>query len=307
MGDIMKRWSIALTGLLLAATLAGCGSQKVVATTNGGNITEPAYYSSLKETPSGQQVLQQMILSKVLEKQYGDKVSQTAVNQLFNQTKAQYGSSFNRVLSQGGITQSSYKSDIRFRLLFKEAVKANIKITDAQLKKQFKHYEPKVTVAHILVANKTTAQKIITQLSDTKPANREKTFTQLAKRYSTDTVTKNKGGKRAQFDSTDTTLDSAFKQAAFKLKTDDYTTVPVKTQYGYHVILMLNNPGKGTVKDHKAALTAQIVNQEVNNSEVTHEVIAKVLKKGDVSIKDSQLKQVLSDYMSSSSSNASSK
>lgn len=33
-----------------------------------------------------------------------------------------------------GITQSSYKSDIRFRLLFKEAVKANIKITDAQLK-----------------------------------------------------------------------------------------------------------------------------------------------------------------------------
>lgn len=176
-----------------------------------------------------------------------------------------------------------------------------------QLKKQFKHYEPKVTVAHILVANKTTAQKIITQLSDTKPANREKTFTQLAKRYSTDTVTKNKGGKLAQFDSTDTTLDSAFKQAAFKLKTDDYTTVPVKTQYGYHVILMLNNPGKGTVKDHKAALTAQIVNQEVNNSEVTHEVIAKVLKKGDVSIKDSQLKQVLSDYMSSSSSNASSK
>lgn len=99
----MKKWSIALTGLLLAATLAGCGSQKVIATTNGGNITEPAYYSSLKETPSGQQVLQQMILSKVLEKQYGDKVSQAAVNQLFNQTKAQYGSSFNRVLSQGGL------------------------------------------------------------------------------------------------------------------------------------------------------------------------------------------------------------
>lgn len=64
----MKKWSIALTGLLLAATLASCGSQKVVATTNGGNITEPAYYSSLKETPSGQQVLQQMILSKVLKK-----------------------------------------------------------------------------------------------------------------------------------------------------------------------------------------------------------------------------------------------
>lgn len=305
--DIMKKWSIALTGLLLSATLAGCGSQKVVATTNGGNITEPAYYSSLKETPSGQQVLQQMILSKVLEKQYGDKVSQAAVNKLFNQTKAQYGSSFNSVLSQGGITQSSYKSDIRFRLLFKEAVKANIKITDAQLKKQFKHYEPKVTVAHILVANKATAQKIIARLSDTKLANREKAFTQLAKRYSTDSVTKNKGGKLAQFDSTDTTLDSAFKQAAFKLKTDDYTTSPVKTQYGYHVILMLNNPGKGTVKDHKAALTAQIVNQEVNNSEVTHAVIAKVLKKGDVSIKDSQLKNVLSDYMSSSSSSASSK
>jgi len=38
------------------------------------------------------------------------------------------------------------------------------------------------------------------------------------------------------------------------------------------------------------------------DSTVLHNVVAKVLKKGNVSIKDSDLKNILSDYLSSSSS-----
>src|SRR5699024_11657387 len=58
-------------------------------------------------------------------------------------------------------------------------------------------------------------------------------------------------GKLSAFDSTDTSLDSTFKKAAFKLKTGEYTATPVKTQYGYHVILMLKNPGKGTRSEER--------------------------------------------------------
>ena len=43
-------------------------------------------------------------------------------------------------------------------------------------------------------------------------------------------------------------LDSSFKTAAFKLKTGEITTTPVKTQYGYHVIKMIKHPAKGTLK-----------------------------------------------------------
>lgn len=297
----MKKWFIAFAGLLLTVTLAGCGSQ-TVATTNGGKITESAYYSSLKGTSSGKQVLQQMILNKVLEKQYGSKVSKSAVTKQFDTYKAQYGSSFKSVLAQSGMTESSLKTEIRSNLLLKEAVKDNVKVTDAQLKKQFKSYQPKVTVAHILVSKKSTAESIISDLKDTKKSNLTSEFTKLAKKDSTDTATKNKGGKLSAFDSTDTSLDATFKKAAFKLSTDEYTTTPVKTQYGYHVILMLNNPGKGTLKEHKAELTKQIINNDMNDSTVLHNVVAKVLKKGNVSIKDNDLKNILSDYLSSSSS-----
>ncbi|WP_395323036.1 peptidylprolyl isomerase PrsA [Levilactobacillus parabrevis] len=297
----MKKWFIALAGLLLTVTLAGCGNQ-TVATTSGGKITESAYYSSLKGTSSGKQVLQQMILNKVLEKQYGSKVKKSAVTKQFNTYKAQYGSSFKSVLAQSGMTESSLKTEIRSNLLLKEAVKDNVTVTDAQYKKQFKSYEPEVTVAHILVSKKSTANTVINDLKDTKKSDMTSEFTKLAKKYSTDTATKNKGGKLSAFDSTDTSLDSTFKKAAFKLKTGEYTATPVKTQYGYHVILMLKNPGKGTMNQHKAELKKQIIDNDMNDSTVLHNVVAKVLKKGDVSIKDNDLKNILSDYLSSSKS-----
>ncbi len=296
----MKKWLIALAGVMLSLTLAACGS-KTVATTSGGKITEDQFYSSLKNTSSGKQVLQQMILNKVLDKQFGSKVKDSAVTTQYNDYKKQYGSSFNSVLSQSGMTASQLKQQIRSNLLLKEAVKADTKVTDAQLKQQFKGYQPKVTVSHILVSKKSTADTVIKQLKS------GKSFASLAKKYSTDSATKNKGGKLAPFDNTDTQLDGTFKKAAFKLKTNQYTTTPVKTSYGYHVIKMDNNPGKGTYKQHESELKNQIYDKRMNDSATLKSVVSKVLKKGNVSIKDSQLQNVLADYLTSSSSSKVSK
>ncbi len=148
---------------MLCLTLAACGS-KTVATTSGGKITEDQFYSSLKNTSSGKQVLQQMILNKVLQKQFGSKVKDSDVTKQYNNYKKQYGSSFNSVLQQSGMTASQLKQQIRSNLLLKEAVKADTKVTDAQLKNQFKSYQPKVTVSHILVSKKSTAETVIKQL-----------------------------------------------------------------------------------------------------------------------------------------------
>lgn len=290
----MKKWLVALAGVLMSFTLVACGS-KSVATTNGGKVTESEYYSSLKNTSSGKQVLQQMILNKVLEKEYGDKVKASAVNKEFNNYKKQYGSSFDSVLQQNGTTAAQLKKDIRSNLLLKEAVRANTKFTDAKMEKQFKTFQPKVTVNAILVEKESTAKDVIKQLDD------KKSFSSLAKKYSTDTATKNKGGRQEAFDNTNTTLDSSFKTAAFKLKNGEYTKTPVKTQYGYYVIQMVNHPAKGKWQDHKAELKDQIVDSEMNNSDTLHSVVSKVLKKGNVHIEDKDLNDVLSDYISSSS------
>lgn len=290
----MKKWLIVLAGVLMSFTLAACGS-KSVATTNGGKITESAYYSSLKGTSSGEQVLQQMILNKVLEKQYGKKVKESAVNKDFNKYKKQYGSSFNAVLQQNGMTASQLKDSIRSNLLLQQAVRDNTKFTDAQLKAQFKSYQPKVTVNQILVSKKSTAETVIKQLKA------GKSFSSLAKKYSTDTATKNKGGRISAFDNTNTSLDSNFKKAAFKLKNGDYTKTPVKTQYGYQVIQMVNHPAKGTYKDHESELKTQLVDKRLADSDTLHSVVSKVLKKGKVTIQDKDLQNILSDYLSSSS------
>lgn len=299
----MKKWLVILAGVALMVPLAACGN-KAVATTSGGKITESAYYSSLKSTSSGKQVLQQMILNKVLEKQYGDDVSKAAVTKEYNTYKSQYGTSFSTVLSQNSMTTSSLKEEIRSNLLLKEAVKDHTKITQKAINKQWKSFEPKVQTAEILVAKKSTAQDIIDTLNSTS-GNKLKAFNKLAKSKSTDTSNKSTGGVVSAFDNTDTSLASAYKKAAFKLKTGEYTTSPVKTSSGYQVIYMIKNPGKGTEKQHTADLKEQIITEDMSNSTKLHSVVTKVLKKGNVSIKDSDLKNILDDYLSTSSSSTS--
>ncbi|MCP6645944.1 peptidylprolyl isomerase, partial [Klebsiella pneumoniae] len=78
------------------------------------------------------------------------------------------------------------------------------------------------------------------------------------KKYSTDTTTKNDGGKLSAFDNTNTSYSSKFLTAAFKLKNGEYTTSAVKTSNGYEIIRMIKNPGKGKMSDHTADLKKQI-------------------------------------------------
>jgi foldase protein PrsA len=293
-----------IAGLALALPLAACGN-KAVATTSGGKITESEYYSSMKQTSNGQQVLQQMILDKVLEKQYGSKVSTSEVNAEYNTYKKEYGSSFSTVLSQQGLTTKSFKQQIRSNLLLKAAVRNYSTFSNSALKKQWKKYEPKVETAEILVGSEETAQSIIDTLNNTS-GSKLKEFKKLAKSKSTDTTTKSNGGVLAAFDNTDTSLPSAYRKAAFALKTGEYTTSPVKTDNGYYVIYMIKHPAKGKYSSHISDLKDQIVTQNLNDSTFLHNVVSKVLKKGNVSIKDSDLKNILDDYLTSSSSSTTS-
>lgn len=292
-----------VAGLALALPLAACGN-KAVATTSGGKITQSEYYSSMKSTANGKQVLQQMILDKVLEKEYGKQVPDAQVNQQYNSYKKQYGSSFSAVLSQQGLTEKSFKQQLRSNLLLKAAVRASSTFSNAALNKQWKSYEPQVQTAEILVGSESDAQNIIDTLNNAS-GNKLKEFKKLAKQKSTDTSTKDNGGIVPAFDNTDTQLPSAYKKAAFKLKTGEYTTEPVKTDNGYYVIYMIKHPAKGTKANRINALKDQIVTENMNNQTFLHKVVAKALKQGNVSIKDQDMKNILADYLNPSGASSS--
>lgn len=300
----MKKWLVALAGVLLTFTLAGCGNS-TVATTSGGKVTESAYYDSLKKTSSGTSILQQMILNKVLEKEYGKDVSDKEVTKQYDTYKAQYGSSFSSVLSQNSMTKSSFKAELRSNLLLKAAVKDYSDLSASAVDKQWEAYQPTITVQRIQVAKESDAKDIIKQLDEQKTAKKlTDKFTALAKSKSTDTTSASTGGTLSPFNNTDTTLTAEFKKAAFDLKQGKYTTTPVKTASGYDVILSVKNAGKGKKADHTSDLKEQIVTETMADSTKLQKIVGKVLKKGNVSIKDKDLKDVLSSYLSSSSSSS---
>ncbi|WP_125590421.1 peptidylprolyl isomerase PrsA [Companilactobacillus jidongensis] len=297
MNKRLTKWVLALAGLLMVTVVAGCSGNKTVATLKGSKITEEQYYKEMKSSSSGKQTLQTMIITDALENQYGKDVSTKQVNKEYNKYKSQYGSSFSSILSQNGMTTAQFKKNIRTNLLTKVALKKNKSVSNAQLKKEWKSYQPKITVSQILVAKKATATDIITKLQNGED------FAKLAKKYSTDSATKDNGGKMAAFDNDSTSVDSDFKTAAYKLaKVGDYTAEPVKTSYGYSIIKLDKKPSKGKMSDHTAELKSKIYASWMQDSTVMQKVISKVLKKADVSIKDSDLKDVLSGYVSSSSS-----
>ncbi|MCD2256644.1 peptidylprolyl isomerase PrsA [Agrilactobacillus fermenti] len=296
-----KKLLLAVAGIMLVLVAAGCSNNSTVATTKGGKITKDEFYNEMKKSQAGKSTLQTMIITKVLEDQYGSKVSDKQVNQQYNKYKDQYGSSFSSILQQNGLTASGLKKNIRTNLLTEAALKANKQVTNSDLKTQWKSYQPKVTVQHILVAKEDDAKDIINQL------NNGAKFDDLAKKSSTDSSTKNNGGKLPAFDNTDSSLPSAFKQAAFKLKNGEITQTPVKTDTGYDVIKMVKNPGKGKMSDHTAELKNQVYAKWMQDSTVMQSVLSKVLKRGDISIKDNDLKDVLAGYLSSSNSSSSAK
>ena len=284
---------VAVAGVALStAACSNSGSNATVASYKGGKITQQQYYDEMKKSQAGKSALANMIINRALEQQYGKYVSSKKVDKQYNNYKKQYGSQFSAVLQQNGMTASAFKQNLKTNLLSEQALKHIKKVSKKQEQQAWKNYQPKITVQHILVAKKSTAESIIKQLKD------GKSFKSLAKKYSLDTATKNKAGKLPAFDSTDNTLDSSFKSAAFKLKNGEVTSTPVKSQSGYHVIKMINRPAKGKFADHKKAIDDQIYASMAQDQATMKDVIATVLKRADVSIKDNDLKDVLSAYVS---------
>ncbi|GAA0037962.1 peptidylprolyl isomerase PrsA [Lactobacillus amylovorus] len=298
MKSYMKKIAAVVAVAGVALSTAACsngGSNSTVASYKGGKITQQQYYDEMKKSQAGKSTLANMIINRALEQQYGKYVSSKKVDKQYNNYKKQYGSQFSAVLQQNGMTASSFKENLKTNLLSEQALKHIKKISKKQEQQAWKSYQPKVTVQHILVAKKSTAQSIIKQLKD------GKSFKSLAKKYSLDTATKNKAGKLPAFDSTDNTLDSSFKNAAFKLKTGEVTSAPVKSQSGYHVIKMISHPAKGKFADHKKTIDDEIYASMVQDQATMKDVISTVLKRADVSIKDSDLKDVLASYVSTTS------
>ncbi|MGV3185045.1 peptidylprolyl isomerase [Weissella paramesenteroides] len=269
----------------------GIGPKSLV-TTDAGNVSQAEYYKKLKSSPEGQKELANMIIQKVLDKKYGDKVSKKSIESQYNDAKSQYGSQFSQVLSQNGMTEDSFRDSLRIQALEKQAVIADKHYSNKQLHKAYKEYQPKVSVSVMLTSSEDDAKKIIAQL------DKGGDFAKLAKEKSIDTNTKKNGGKMTSFDSTDTNLEDDFKTAAFKLKKGEYTKTPVKStsSQGYFIIKMNSKSDKKSFSALKSKMKSILVEKTMSDTTEVQAIVGEELGKANVNIKDSTLQNVLSTY-----------
>jgi peptidyl-prolyl cis-trans isomerase C len=120
--------------------------------------------------------------------------------------------------------------------------------------------QQEVHARHILVKTEAEANSIINQL------NKGADFATLAKKYSTDPGAAS-GGDLGYFTRDD--MVPAFAAAAFALQPGQYTKTPVKTQFGWHVILVVD-------RRVKAPPTFEQARQEVSHKLARDIVQAKV-------------------------------
>ncbi|QUP63381.1 peptidylprolyl isomerase PEB4 [Campylobacter jejuni] len=136
--------------------------------------------------------------------------------------------------------------------VYQEKILNTIKIDAAKVKAFYdqnkdKYVKPaRVQAKHILVATEKEAKDIINELKGLKGKELDAKFSELAKEKSIDPGSKNQGGELGWFDQS--TMVKPFTDAAFALKNGTITTTPVKTNFGYHVILKENSQAKGQIK-----------------------------------------------------------
>jgi parvulin-like peptidyl-prolyl isomerase len=94
---------------------------------------------------------------------------------------------------------------------------------------------PQVKARHILVKDKATAEKLINELKGLKGKALEEKFAELAKKYSVG-PSKVQGGELGWFDPK--SMVPEFAEAVKNLKPGQMTLQPVKTRFGYHIILV---------------------------------------------------------------------
>ena len=321
-----------LIALLILGCTAGCG--KVPKLSNGKeavvsfedtkiSISADDLYNEIKEKYALSSLID-MIDNSILLKEYpkSDSDAKKYADEQLESSKKYYvdddgkydEKSLLSALSQyyGISSLDGFKEMLKLTYYRNKAVDdyAKNSITDKQVQKYYdEEYVGDISCKHILIAPKTTdsmsdaekkkaeeaalktAKEVIKKLNDGAK------FDDLAKEYSDDDSNKDKGGDLGYFNKGD--MVTEFETAAYALKLNKYTTTPVKTKFGYHIILKTGAKEKEAldkVKDTIITTLADKAKEDDNTMQIN--ALVELRKKYGMKIEDSSLSKQYSTYIS---------
>ena len=277
-----------LIGLISLGVLAttGCGKipklengEEVIASLDGKNFTANDLYNELKKQ-GGSSVLVNMIDTFIANQEITDsKEAEEYATSLIKQYKLSYeqnGADFEAALiSNGYANEEEFKNVIAIDYKKSEIAKKYIKeeITEDELKDYYdNHISDELSVKHILIAPEVSDNATDEEKTNAENAALEKAknlieqlnngadFETLAKENSADDATKDNGGVINNVVKEGYVTE--FWNAAYALEDGKYTTEPVKTTYGYHVIHRIDQKEKAALEDIKDEVIEKISDEK---------------------------------------------
>ena len=284
----------------------------IVVKVDGKIITADDLYKTLKKQ-NGQSVAINLIDEYILNKEYKttDEMKESA-NKTIESYKSTYGNSYTQFLQYNGLNSSKELKDLliknsKLTLVTESYIKDNL--TEKEMKD---YYESSIygdiSAKHILISfdyddNATDKEKEEKEkkakekaLDIIKKLKNGEDFSELAKKYSTDKGSKENGGDLGYFNTGD--MVEEFEKAAYKLNVNEYTLEPVKTTYGYHIIMKTGEKKKPSYKKSKETIIEKIVDEKKNNdSTISAKAMINLRKKYNINIKDKTVKSEYEDYI----------
>jgi len=323
----MKKLSIGL--LLILLLLTGCGKvpvlengQEAVVTLSNGNISIDELYAEMKNNYALNTLIN-MIDYKLLDEKYpsSDEEKDYIKSQLEqleysfkNSYYVSYYPNFNSFAKDYyGVSNMDAVEKI-IALEYKKQLYtedyAETLVTDKEIEK---YYNDKVIgdikASHILIkadyetdASEDDISKAYEEALKTadevlaKLKNGEK-FAELAKKYSED-GTKDNGGDLGWFNRGE--MVSEFEEASIKLEKGKYTTSPVKTKFGYHIILKTDQKDKPKLEEVKEDVIDTLAQEKISADEnMQSKALINLRKEQKIEIQDSTLKKQYDNYVDS--------
>lgn len=318
-----KKCFLALAALLVVTTLTtGCGQKaelkdgsQVAVKLDGIKITADEYYNEIKGINIA--TLVDMIDHQLFDKKYGKTDEENdQVEEQIKSLKDQYGSNedtYKSVLRQYFGVQSEDELEDMLRLEFRrnaainDFIEKNIK--DKEIEKYYeKDIYGEVKASHILITpsvseDATTDEKKKAEdeaLKEAKKIIKElkngKKFADLAKKYSKDEASASNGGDLGYFDLNE--MVDEFSDAVKELKVDEYTKEPVKSSFGYHIILKTGEKEKPKLKDVKDKILETLREEKLNEDPgLYYKTLVDIREEKNIKWKDDEIKKQYNKLM----------
>ncbi len=269
---------------------------RVVAIVNEDLIT----LSELRETalsldPTSEQkmddrtVLNQMVDSKIFEQEAnrrGITVSEEELDASIEQIRLKYNlteDQMTEVLKKQNLTPQSFREQWRVQTLGSKLLESQLRnkivVTDEEIKKYYEqnygsidysaglaetYQEEEVEIAHILISPDTpNAQDKANEIAQ--KAKSGDNFATLAREYSDDSFTADKGGNLGTFKKGDLIEPL---EVAVERTPEGEVTGPVQSPAGYHVLKVLNRTSSGGNKNTDSEPTEELAISKTEKEEI---------------------------------------